>query len=50
MRLGEMNRRKHPDVFIADLTLPTPLLFDAKKIEYKIIQGIPYLNGNKDNS
>ena len=38
----EMNRRKHLDVFIADLTLVAPLLFDDKKIEYKIIQGIPY--------
>jgi hypothetical protein len=38
----EMNRRKHLDVFIADLALLTPLLFDDKKIEYKIIQGIPY--------
>ena len=38
----EMNRRKHLDVFIADLTLLAPLLFDSKKIEYKIIDGTPY--------
>jgi hypothetical protein len=38
----EMNRKKHLDVFIADLTLLTPLLLDNNKIESKIIQGIPY--------
>jgi hypothetical protein len=38
----EMNRKKHLDVFIADLTLLTPLLLDNSKIESKIIQGIPY--------
>jgi hypothetical protein len=38
----EMNRRKHLDVFVADLTLLTPLLFDNNKIESKIIEGIPY--------
>lgn len=38
----EMNRKKHLDVFIADLTLLAPLLFDSKTIESKIIGGIPY--------
>jgi hypothetical protein len=38
----EMNRRKHLDVFIADLTILAPLLFDAGKIEYKILEGVPY--------
>jgi hypothetical protein len=37
-----MNRTKHLDVFIADLTLLTPLLFKEKKIEYRVIDGIPY--------
>ncbi len=38
----EMNRMKHLDVFIADLTLLAPLLFESKRIESKIIGGIPY--------
>ena len=38
----EMNRRKHLDVFIADLTLLTPLLFRDNKIECKVIRGISY--------
>lgn len=38
----EMNRMKHLDVFIADLTLLAPFLFESKKIESKIIGGIPY--------
>ncbi|HTY16051.1 MAG TPA: hypothetical protein VMC42_10150 [Methanoregulaceae archaeon] len=38
----EMNRKKHLDVFIADLTILAPLLFESKKIEFKIIRGIPY--------
>ncbi len=37
-----MNRTKHLDVFIADLTLLAPLLFQEKKIEYRIIEGVPY--------
>ena len=37
-----MNRTKHLDVFIADLTLLTPLLFKEKKIESRVIDGIPY--------
>lgn len=39
---AEINRIKHLDAFIGSLTLLAPLLFDSKKIEYKIIQGIPY--------
>ena len=38
-----MNRTKHLDVFIADLTLLAPLLFTEKKIEYRVIDGVPYL-------
>ncbi len=38
----EMNRMKHLDVFIGDLTLLAPLLFESKKIESRIIGGIPY--------
>ena len=38
----EMNRRKHLDVFIADLTLLAPLLFESKSVEWKIIGGTPY--------
>jgi hypothetical protein len=37
-----MNRTKHLDVFIADLTLLTPLLFKEKIIEYRVIDGVPY--------
>ncbi|MGA9030618.1 MAG: hypothetical protein WB404_09350, partial [Methanoregula sp.] len=37
-----MNRTKHLDVFIADLTLLAPLLFQEKKIEYRVIEGVPY--------
>ncbi|MFZ0006452.1 MAG: hypothetical protein WCC86_09745 [Methanoregula sp.] len=37
-----MNRTKHLDVFIANLTLIAPLLFEEKKIEYRVINGIPY--------
>ena len=37
-----MNRTKHLDVFIADLKLLTPFLFKEKKIESKVIDGIPY--------
>jgi hypothetical protein len=38
----EMNRRKHLDLFIADLTLLTPILFKEGKIESRVIDGIPY--------
>jgi hypothetical protein len=37
-----MNRTKHLDVFIADLTLLAPLLFKEKKIEHRVIDGVPY--------
>jgi hypothetical protein len=37
-----INRIKHLDAFIGNLILLAPLLFDSEKIEYKIIQGIPY--------
>jgi hypothetical protein len=37
-----MNRTKHLDVFIADLALLAPLLFKEKKIEYRVIDGVPY--------
>jgi hypothetical protein len=38
----EMNRMKHLDVFIGDLTLLAPLLFESKRIKSRIIGGIPY--------
>jgi len=37
-----MNRTKHLDLFIADLTLLAPLLFTEKQIEYRVIDGVPY--------
>jgi hypothetical protein len=37
-----MNRTRHLDVFIAELTLLAPLLFTEKKIESRVIDGIPY--------
>jgi hypothetical protein len=37
-----MNRVKHLDLFIADLSLLAPLLFEEKKIEHRVINGIPY--------
>jgi hypothetical protein len=37
-----MNRTKHLDVFIADLTLLAPLLFKEKKIGHRVIDGVPY--------
>ena len=37
-----MNRTKHLDVFIANLTLLAPILFEEKKIEYRVSDGIPY--------
>ncbi|MGB8308914.1 MAG: hypothetical protein WCE65_03665 [Methanoregula sp.] len=37
-----IGRTKHLDVFIANLTLIAPLLFEEKKIEYRVINGIPY--------
>jgi len=37
-----MNRTKHLDLFIAALTLLGPLLFEEKKIESRVINGIPY--------
>ena len=37
-----MNRTKHLDVFIADLTLLAPLLFTEKKIGHRVIAGVPY--------
>ncbi len=37
-----MNRTKHLDVFIAYLTLLGPLLFKENKIEYRVVDGIPY--------
>jgi len=37
-----MNRVKHLDIFIADLTLLTPLIGAEKQIESRVIDGIPY--------
>ncbi len=37
-----MNRIKHLDVFIADLTLLAPLLFMENTIGHRVIDGIPY--------
>jgi hypothetical protein len=37
-----MNRTKHLDVFIANLTLLAPLLFTEKKIGHRVINGVPY--------
>jgi hypothetical protein len=37
-----MNRTKHLDVFIAELTLLAPLLFQEKKIDYRVIDGVPF--------
>jgi len=42
----EMNRKKHLDVFIANLAILDPLLFTEKKIEYRIIDNIPYFRWN----
>ena len=38
----EMNRQKHLDVFIADLTMLAPLLFEVDKIECRVVNGTPY--------
>ncbi|HUH79183.1 MAG TPA: hypothetical protein VLY83_04730 [Methanoregula sp.] len=40
----EMNRRLHLDVFIADLTLIAPLLFDTGEIECRRVEGVPYFH------
>jgi hypothetical protein len=37
-----MNRTKHLDVFIANLTLLAPLLFTEKKIGHRVIDSVPY--------
>jgi uncharacterized protein VirK/YbjX len=38
----EMNRQKHLDVFIADLTMLTPLIFETQQIECRVVDGIPH--------
>jgi len=38
----EMNRRKHLDIFIANLTMLTPLLFRDEQIVCRVVGGVPY--------
>jgi len=38
----EMNRRTHLDIFIANLTMLTPLLFRDEPIVCRVVGGVPY--------
>ena len=38
----DMNRRKHLDIFIANLTMLSPLIFDLELVQYRIIGGVVY--------
>jgi hypothetical protein len=40
----EMNRKLHLDIFIAELTLLAPLLFETGQIECRLVGDVPYFH------
>lgn len=45
--IGEqIDRIRHLDLFIADLILLVPRLFEEERIECRVIEGIPYFKWN----
>lgn len=45
--IGEqIDRIRHLDLFIADLILLIPHLFEEERIECRVIEGIPYFKWN----
>ena len=43
----EMNRRKHLDIFIANLTLLAPLIFELELVQCRVIDGVVYFRWNE---
>jgi hypothetical protein len=41
-----VDRTRHLDLFIADLLLLVPRLFEEERIECRVIEGIPYFKWN----